>query len=61
VIRHLDLEALDLVLEGSDLAHQVTCLIRRDRARDNRAGYSTLGQVSMGLGSDHRLWPRVLG
>ena len=35
---HLDLEALDLVLEGADLAHEVGSLVGGDASSDNGSG-----------------------
>jgi len=43
LVWRLDLEALDLVLEGPDLAHEVTGLVRGDGGSDDRTRDAALG------------------
>jgi hypothetical protein len=47
----LDLEALDLVLEGADLAHEVGSLVGRDASSDDGPG-DTAGATESHLGGD---------
>jgi hypothetical protein len=47
--QRLDLEALNLVLEGPDLAHQVTGFVRGDACCDDGPGNATLSRVSRSL------------
>jgi hypothetical protein len=44
--QRLDLEALNLVLEGPDLAHEVTGFVRGDACCDDGPGNAALLRVS---------------
>ena len=50
-VPHLDLETLDLVLEGPDLAHEVTGFVGRDGTGDDSTG-DTAGAAEGHLGGD---------
>lgn len=55
VVRRLDLETLDLVLEGADLAHQVRRLVGCYAAGDNSAS-DAAGTSESHLGRDVDVW-----
>jgi hypothetical protein len=53
--RRLDLEALDLVLEGADLAHQVRGFVGRDAGSNNGPG-NTASTAEGHLGRNVDVW-----